>query len=371
MRIGIDFHSAERDGSGNCTYIRNLVENLIKIDRKNEYFLYVVNIGHPYYEKFKNIDNVHLCPTLTNNPFVRIPLLGLKTILDQIDVLHVQYIAPPIYAGKLVVTIHDVSFLHFPKCFRKFELYRQKILIPINIKRSDKIITVSDYSKKDIINKYNIKEDKVVVTYNGVNPIFKHLDNSFEKKKVLEKYGIKKEFILFVGRVDARKNVPALIKAFLALKKEKNIPHQLVIVGKKDFLPNYIQKEIETSICNADIIFSGYLSEEDLLLFYNLASVFVYPSLYEGFGLPCLEAMACGCPVVSSNISSIPEIVGDAGLLVNPFSIDEIMNSIYKIISDSELRDKLRDKGLKQAVQFNWESTALRTLEFYKSVSRG
>lgn len=366
MKIGIDFHSAEREGSGNCTYIRNLVESLIKIDHENEYFLYVINIKYPYHERFKKIENVHLCLTKSNNPFVRILMLGMRTFIDKIDVLHVQYIAPPFHRGKLIVTIHDISFLHFPGCFRKFERFRQRILVPINIKKADKILTVSKYSREDIIKSYNVLPQTIEVTYNGVKPIFKPLENLEKRDEALKHYGISGKFIFFVGRIDARKNISSLIKAFMLLKQKEQIPQQLVISGKEDFLSKQIREEIKISQYRKDIIFTGYLQENYLPLFYNLADVFVYPSLYEGFGFPCLEAMSCGCPLVSSNISSIPEIVNGAGLLINPLDTEELAIAIYRVISNPGLREELKEKGLKQAKQFNWDNTAQKTLEVYK-----
>ena len=370
MRIGIDFHSAEKEGSGNCTYIRNLVESLIRIDYENEYFLYVTNIKYSYYERFKKIENVHLCLTKSNNPFARILMLGMRTFIDKIDVLHVQYIAPPFHKGKLIVTIHDISFLHFPECFRRLERFRQKVLIPINIRKADKILTVSKYSREDIIKSYNVIPQTIEVTYDGVKPIFKHLENLGGENKVLKHYGISGKFIFFLGRIDARKNISSLIKAFMLLKQRNQIPYQLVISGKEDFLPRQIREEIKISQYKKDIIFTGYLLENYLPLFYNLADVFVYPSLYEGFGLPCLEAMSCGCPVVSSNISSIPEIVNGAGLLINPLDTEELAIAIHRVISNPKLREELKEKGLKQAKQFSWDNTAQKTLEVYKKVLR-
>jgi len=368
MRIGIDFHSAEREGSGNCTYIRNLVEALLKIDHDNEYFLYVTNISYPYYEKLKRIQNVHLCLIRSNNPFLRILLLGLKTLIDKIDVLHVQYIAPLLHRGKLVVTIHDISFLHFPECFRKFEQFYLKILIPINIKKADKILTVSKYSRKDIIRNYNTPPKKVIVTYDAVKPIFKPLKDLKKGNEILKYYGISNKFIFYVGRIDQRKNIPGLIKAFMWLKKTRKIPHELVIAGKRDFLPPQTQKVIEFSQNRKDIVFTGYLSEDHLCSLYSLADVFVYPSLYEGFGLPCLEAMACGCPVVSSNVSSLPEIVDSVGLLVDPLDVKKLAIAIHKVISNHALKKELRDKGLKRSKLFSWVRTASKTLAVYKSV---
>ena len=370
MRIGIDFHSAAREGSGNCTYIRNLVENLIRIDKENEYYLYILDIQYPYYNKFKNIENVKLRLLPIKNPLLRIPLLGLKTYVDKIDILHVQYVAPPFYSGKLVVMIHDIGFVHYPECFRRHEYIRQKLLIPINIKKADIVLTDSISSKADIVNIYNPEEAKVKVIYHGVTSEYTTLADLKNAKGILTGfYEIESNFILFVGRIDARKNIGSLINAFLFLKEKENISHKLVIAGKKDFLPDRLLRELKNSEYDNDIIFTGYIQDEHLPLLYNLADVFVYPSLYEGFGLPCLEAMACGCPVVASNISSIPEVIGDAGMLIDPANVQEMASAIYEIISKKELKEDLRNKGLLRATQFSWENTAKKTLEVYYSIT--
>lgn len=366
MRVGIDFHSAEREGTGNCTYIRNLVEALLKIDRENEYFLYITDENYSYYERFKQIENVHLRLVRFKNPFIRILLLGIKTFIDEIDVLHVQYIAPPVHRGKLILTIHDVSFLHFPKCFRKFERIRLKFLIPLDIKRAFKILTISNHSKKDISTSYEILSDKIEITSLAAKDIFRPLTDLKSKKRILENFGIRNKFIFYLGRIDERKNITMLLKAFVLLKQVKNISHQLVIAGKEDFLPEKTRADIKSSSYFKDIIFTDYLSEKYIPIFYNLAEVFAYPSLYEGFGLPCLEAMSCGCPVVAANTSSIPEVVDGAGILVAPNNYEELAWAIYKIISDPITREEFRRKSLKRVSLFSWSKTAEKTLEIYE-----
>jgi len=369
MRIGIDFHSAEREGSGNCTYIRNLVEALLAIDQKNEYFLYVIDGSYPYYERFEKISNAVLCLTKPHNPFLRIPLLGMRTFIDGIDLLHVQYIAPPFHKGKSVVTIHDISFLHLPECFKPFECYRLKILLPMNIRNADKIVTGSHHSKQDIVGHYNIGTENIEVINHGASRIFRRMEYSEEDKTSLNQYGISDRFILFVGRRNSRKNIASLIRSFLILKERNKIPHKLVIVGIEDFSPEVIPEDVETVSCRQDIVFTGYLPEHQLIMAYNLAELFVYPSLYEGFGLPCLEAMSCGCPVVTGDISSLPEVVGNAGLLTDTQNEEELANTIYRVIADSQLREGLRERGLKQASMFTWESVARKTLAVYQGVA--
>jgi len=366
MRIGIDFHSAEKEGSGNCTYIRNLVEALVELQQENEYFLYVNNIRYPYYARFNKYKHVHFRQIGIRNPFIRIPILGIMTFFDKIDVLHVQYIAPPVHRGKLVVMIHDLAFIHFDYCFSKFERIRSKILIPFNARIADKILTVSDYSKQDIVKTLKIPAEKIVVTYDAVDGTFKQYSDMKQISSMLSSYGINDKYILSVGRLDPRKNLARLIEAFVKLKKEKSIPHKLVIAGKKDYLSSTIEKLIQNEKNN--IIPTNYIPSESLPFFYCGADVFVYPTLFEGFGLPCLEAMSCGCPVVSSKTSSIPEVVGQAGILVDPYSVNEIADAIYKVISYMSIRSEMKRKGLLKALEFNWKETAMKTLETYKTL---
>lgn len=369
MRIGIDFHAAERDGSGNCTYIRNLVESLLKVDTASEYFLYVADRAHPYYERFSNIPNAMIRETgMAKIPFLRIPLLGLQTFIDKIDVLHSQYIAPPVHSGKSVVIVHDLAFLHFPECFHGFERYRSTWLIPRNARRADAVLTVSQYSKDDIVARCRVPADKVTVTYNGRDTRFAPVPDDVAAA-VLKKYGLTGPYILAVGRLDPRKNLLRLIEAFNMIKKAGSVVHKLVIIGK----PDYRSHEIERALAayRSDIVMAGYVPNDELAAFYSAASVFVYPTIFEGFGLPCLESMSCGCPVISSRTSSIPEVVGDAAILIDPCQVPEIAAAIRKVLSDAQLAATLKRKGMEQAKKFDWETTALRTLAVYEKAYAG
>ncbi len=363
MRLGIDFHLAEREGTGNCTYMRNLVESLVKMDTTHEYFLYVTDSGYPYFRVFDGYKRVHLRPMGVKSPLLRIPLLGLMTFRDRIDILHANYYGPPLFRGKLILTVHDLSFISIPECFTTFERVKDEVLIPRNIRKASKVLTVSEYSKMDIIKNYHIDPDHVEVGYNGANPIFVPVEDREAALSVVRGYGVTGEFILYVGRLNKRKNLVSLVKAFTMLKETRNIPHQLVVCGIRDFLPQDEVDAINSSPYKGDIIFTGYLPEEHLPLFYGIAHAFVYPSLYEGFGLPCLEAMRCGCPVVSSNLTSLPEVVGDSGILVNPLDVNELAEAVWRVISNPELRSEMVRKGLERAKLFTWENTAKKMLE--------
>ena len=363
LKIGIDFHLAEREGTGNCTYMRNLVESLVRLAPDKEFYLYITEPDNPYYRIFAGKKNVTLRHIGIKSPIGRMFLMGKKTFEDNIDVLHVNYYGPPIHRGKLIVTIHDLSYHHIPECFSIFERVKDELLIPVFARKADWILTVSEYSRRDIADSYQISMEKIAVGYNGASPIFKPVSDKERAAAMIGGYGATMPYILYIGRLNRRKNLHVLVEAFNMAKSEKSIPHRLVIVGKKDFLPQEELTIISSSPFNADIVFTGYIKDEHLPMLYSLADVFVYPSLFEGFGLPCLEAMSCGCPVVTSNTTSLPEVVGDAGILINPTSSAEIAEVMLDIILDPQKSGMLKEKGLIRAAKFTWDKTALKFLE--------
>ena len=367
MKIGIDAHAAETDGSGNCTYIRNLLKSLSEIDNQNEYVLYVTDLHYPFYQDFHSCENFKIKQLALKNPLIRIPLLlAWETLKDSLDILHVQYIAPLFHKGILVATIHDLGFLHFPDSFSKSEVLRSKTLVRLTAKRSGKIITGSHFSKNDIAESYKINPLKVEVIPLGVSTTFKPESDPAKAQKILDKYRVQKPYFLCVGRLNPRKNLISLVKAFAMIKKEKSIPHKLVIVGKEDFATRKIIQSIKAADSSSDVLLTGYVEDRDLSSLYNGADVFVYPSLFEGVGLPVLEAMSCGVPVIASDSSSLTEIVGDAGLLVNPLDPKEIGDAIFKIISNQDLKKKYAARGISRAREYSWLSTAQQTLNIYK-----
>jgi len=368
MRIGIDFHAAQREGTGNCTYIRCLVEALLQIDQDNEYYLYITDSTFAYYQRFRGKKNVVLRTLPADHPALRIGFLGLRIFLDRIDLLHVQYVAPPFFGGKLIVTLHDISYLRYPQCFRKPELLYLRWLVPSALKRASRIVTISEFSRQEIINNYRVSPERVDLTHLGAQPLLRPSPDAQAKDLLSKRYGISGPYMLFVGRLDARKNLSSLIQAFDILKQKKKIAHQLVIVGKKVFLPSSFGEVLTRLSSKEQVILTGCVPSSFLPALYSLADVFIYPSLYEGFGLPCLEAMACGCPVIASNVSSFPEILGQAAILVNPYDVAEISEAMFKVISDIKLREQMKIKGLEKARQFNWEDTARKTLKIYKEI---
>lgn len=258
-----------------------------------------------------------------------------------------------------VMSIMDLSYIHFPEMFRKRDLWQLQLWTARSVKKAKKIFTISQFSKNAIINHYRLKPEKVVVAYPG----FKMAKS--KKKTNLKKYGVEGDFLLYVGTLQPRKNLDKLIEAFSQLE---NRSLKLVIVGKKGWLYEEIFKKVKQLGLEKRVIFTGYVPDEDLPVFYQKAQCFVLVSLYEGFGLPVLEAMAHGCPVVASNVSSLPEVVGDAGVLVDPNEVEEITQGIEKAMKE---RKELVEKGYQQAKKFSWEKTARETLKIIKEVAHG
>lgn len=368
MKIGIDGHAAEQDGSGNCTYIRGLLQALLALDRENDYILYINDKNHRFYKELAPAARVKLRPLGARNPLIRIPLsLGRATYADRLDVLHVQYIAPPWHRGKLVATIHDLGFLHLPKTFPFFFVWRSKMLVRRTAQRAEKIIVGSEFSKVDLVAKYGIAADKIAVIQYGVSSRFGELQSPEKTQQVLQKYRVQRPYILSVGRLNPRKNLLSLVAAFGRLKAENRIPHKLVVVGKADYQAARAEAALRGTE-GRDIVLAGYVPDEDLPPLYQAAEVFVYPSLFEGGGLPILEAMAAGTPVIAAKTSAIPETVGEAGILVDPLNVDELARELLRLSLDRNARSDLRRKGLVRAAAFSWQTTAERTLEIYRAL---
>ena len=371
MRIGIDAHAAEADGTGNATYIRGLVRGLLSVASGHELFLYATDRRHPFYRTIEarsaRFALRELRPKL---PLVRIPLaLALAAARDALDILHVQYIAPPVHRGRLVATIHDLGFLRVPSTFSRAFVRRSTVLVRRTARRARRVLTGSEFSRRDLIAEYGLDPGKVAVIPYGVGPEFLAAPDAPEEDaaRVLGRLGIEKPFILSVGRLNPRKNLPALALAFGRMKKETGLPHRLVIAGAED----YRTRQTLAAVAGAapDIVVAGLVADADLPLLYREAEIFVYPSLFEGGGLPVLEAMAAGAPVVASRTSSIPEMAGGAGVLVDPESVDDIAGALVRLSKDPELRGELREKGRARARAMTWEAAARATLRAYEEAA--
>ena len=361
MIIAIDGHMIGDNSGGNESYYRNMLISMEVLPSDKVILILKEGVEFPEVEeKFEII-------RFRSNGFLRY-LYELNSICRKynVDVLHTQYFIPFFRRCKVVCTIHDICFEHYKNIFTKKEYIIQKLLIPYSAKKSDHIITVSNHAKNDIMQMYGIEEKKITVTYNAVSNQFTKLEKSNHeiKETFQRKYNLSGEFILSVGNLQPRKNIPRLIKSFALWKNETNSNMKLVIVGKKAWMYDEIL-EVASGYSN-DIIFTGYVEEIELIYLYNLASFFVYPSIYEGFGIPPLEAMACGTPVAVSNTSALPEVVGDAGIYFNPFNISDIKEKLSLLSNNPNLREKYSEKGINRAKKFDWKTSSGKLYQVYK-----
>ena len=249
---------------------------------------------------------------------LRVPLaLPAQVIRDDVDVLHVTYIAPPVISAAVVATVHDVSYLELPEAFSLRDRLVLGLLVPRTLRRAEAIITISEHSRQAIAHHYGTPEKKIVVVYPSVSPVFRPLAAA-AARRVTGRYGLTGPYILAVGNLQPRKNVPRLIRAFAALRRTGAYTGHLALVGKDAGQESQISAEARRLGLRQEVIFTGYVPQDDLVALYSCADMFVYPSLYEGFGLPPLEAMACGCPVVASDTSALPEVAADGAYSLIP-----------------------------------------------------
>src|SRR5215510_7215167 len=372
MHIGIDAHAIGARQGGNETYISNLIKSLAEIDGENLYTIYLADAGaaaqwrESFTTRYKNF-SIRLLPPPT--PLVRVPVyLTYELFRRPVDVLHVQYTAPPFCRIPVVVMIHDLAFERMPETFTRRGSFQLKLTVRWTAKKAVKVATVSEYSRQDLLDIYKLPPEKVVVTYNGVESSFTPqplVPN--EAEEVRRRFGVSRDFLLAVGSLQPRKNLVRLIRAYARLRSERqDFSPQLVIVGRKLWLAHEIFDEVIRQCWADDVILTGYVADEDLPALYRAARAFVYPSLFEGFGLPPLEAMACGTLVVTSDVSSLPEITGDAALLIDPNDERALANALIEVVNNDRLRAELREKGIAQAKKFTWRDAAEKTLRLYQ-----
>lgn len=372
MHIAIDAHSVGAQLGGNESYATNLIEALAEIDQTNRYTLYVTK--PVALERFNNRwPNFQVKQTLPHTPLLRIPLtLSRELRRHPVDILHVQYTAPPFAPCPVVTTIHDLAFEHLPETFNRRSWMQLRLTVRRTARRAAHIITVSEYSRGDISRTYGIAPERITVTPEAAPAHFAPVTNETELRRIRESYGIQENYILSVGSIQPRKNLVRLIEAYSCLRgvhREVKLP-QLVLAGKRGWLDNETFRAAERSALGKDILFTGYVPEPDLVGLYSGAICFVYPSYFEGFGLPVVEAMQCGVPVITGDRTSLPEVVGDAGLLFDPFDTQALVDALTLVISDPAYRAGLRAKGLVRAKHFNWRTTAQLTLGAYQRAAK-
>jgi glycosyltransferase involved in cell wall biosynthesis len=367
MRVGIDAHCLGQKKTGNETYTYTLIKYLSGMQRNGvEYTVYLGGELADQDGLFSNgsFRSKQIWPL---NPFIRIPIgFAIQSRVEQLDVFHAQYLLPYGLKCRTVLTVHDVLYERYPQYFTKMDTYRHKIEVPRSCRRADHIITVSESSKRDLVDFYGLDPDQITVTYPGPDSSYRPIEKCEAKKRLTDKYGIEGDFILYVGAIQPRKNIPRLLSAFAHLKRARNLPHKLLLVGPKAWLSSEAFRALENNESRKDIRVTGYVPQEDLPYFYNSADLFVYASMCEGFGLPVVEAMACGTPTITSRGSSLEEIAGGAAVLVDPSSSEDIAHAIEEGLQDSALQAQLRESGLSRSRMFSCQKMAVQTKAIYE-----
>ncbi len=377
MKIGFDISALSLPRSGVGQYQVNLLKALLSADKENEYLLYGFNFRNR--ERFKQLRfgavrfELKISPVpqrLITGWWLSFPFPSLERVVGECDLYHVSELAiPPVKKAKRVAFVHDLTTFLYPQYHVRSNRFLHNRRFK-HLNSVDAILTNSEYTKKDITEHLGINPEKIHVTYLGADSAFRPMPKQ-EMKHLLEPFKLNKPYILFVGTLEPRKNIKNLIRAFNRLKLKRKIPHQLVLAGQDGWLCDEIYQEINNSPARADILRLGYVSDEDVPKLMNGADCFVYPSYYEGFGLPVLEAMQCGTPVITSNRSSLPEVGGEACFYIEPESIESISEALYKVLSQDSLRKTMRVSGIEQAKLFSWEKCAEVTLSVYKSILSG
>jgi glycosyltransferase involved in cell wall biosynthesis len=377
MRIGIDARTLSGRFTGDRTYWRGLIQGLAAVDTENEYFLYIKSDieGEP-----PQVGSNFTWRTVSKPAH---DALWMQTAFpkalraDRIDVAHTQYNTPLFGAPcPMVTTVHDVTFALFPEHFLPKDRFILNRFVPASMRRSARVIAVSESTRRDILRQYkhHVTPEKVVTTLLAADSRFAPPDRQESAREAANnKYELRGlPYILSVGVMQPRKNLPLLLDAFALMKLGPLAPpHLLVIAGKRGWKNEELDEQLAKLPAEVvdQIVFTGYVPDEDLPMLYGGADAFCYPSMYEGFGLPPLEAMACGCPVLCSRISSLPEVVGDAGLLLPSNDSDAWATALEKLLGQPNVRARWSARGLERAGEFSWEKTARETLAVYRAAA--
>jgi len=371
LRIAIDAHSIGTRLGGNESYAANLIEALAQIDSVNHYTLYVTTAEaiDRYRQRWPNF---LVRSTRPHTPLIRIPLiLSAELRKNPVDVLHVQFTAPPFCPCPFVVSVHDLSFEHLPQTFHRRSRTQLRLTVRHSVRRAARVLTLSEHTRNDVIETYGIAGPMIEVIPIAASPKFQPVRDDKELQRVRHTYRITSDYILSVGSIQPRKNLVRLVRSYTLLRDKlgaDKLP-KLVFVGKRAWLYDETLRALEDASLGDSVILTGYVPESDLPALYSGATCFVYPSIFEGFGLPPLEAMQCGTPVIIGNRTSLPEVVGDAAFAVDPFDVNAIAGAIEQILNKPALRDELRVRGLERAKMFDWHETARRTLRVYEQVA--
>jgi glycosyltransferase involved in cell wall biosynthesis len=366
MRFAVDAHAIGCNLTGNEVYVRNLLDSFAALDDSAEFIAYysVDEAGRWLPERFGK-------RRVARNPFLRLGYdLSRKLSQDRPDLVHVQYTAPLFCPAPVVVSVHDVSFEEHPEFFPPLRARQLQWTVRRTVRRAARILTGSEFSRQAIARHYAVNGENVVVIPDAASPLFRPLSRGAAAAAVLSRFGIPAPFILTVGDLQPRKNQLGLIRAYAEMVRARpQLPHRLVLAGQETWFGPRVHRAAESSGVAERIHFTGFVTDEELLQLYSASELFVFPSFYEGFGLPLLEAMACGRAVACSRTSALAEVVDAAAILFDPHARDEMVRAMLDLLLDAELRGRMERIGLQRAAQFSWRQTAQKTLDVYYEVA--
>lgn len=374
MRIGIDVTSAITQGGGIGRYTRELVWALTALDTGNEYRLFSAKQPPtlPVPDPIPSAPYIHYHQAPLDERWLyrlwyrlRLPL-PVQLVTGQLDLFHSpDFVLPPVSGGiPTLLTVHDLSFVHSPETFPAQLVSYLNRVVPWSVGRATHILADSLATKQDLIDVWQVPTEKITVVYCGVNPMFRPITDLDQLTAVRQKYHIgKKNYVFCVGTVQPRKNYQMLIRAFRPVADQ--YPHNLIIAGGKGWLYDEMMAEVDRQGLNGRVHFIGFVDDVDLPALYSGADLFAMPSIYEGFGLPLLEAMACGVPVLSSNASSLPEVVGETAVQLSPHDQQAWSQTLLDLLANPNVRDDMATEGSLQARQFTWEQSASQLLQIY------
>lgn len=363
MNILIDAHMIGKQEGGNETYIAGLLHGFSKMQLSG-----ILPIYNSHYRPKESANKLPLLKVKSENSFQRL-FVEIPTLCREFSasLLHVTYNAPLHFSCPFVVSVHDVIFHRYPQYFAPRVRFLLSTLMPLSMYRARAVITISEASKRDIIDHYPFVKNKIVSVPLAPGPL---VDTEPDMQSAIKITG-GRNFVLAVGTVQPRKNIKRLIEAYIQARMQNLVEAALVIVGASAWQGTEIQNIAQGSPYQQDIIFAGYLDDSIVSALYRTCSVFIYPSLYEGFGLPVVEAMHCGAPVITSNCSSLPEVGGDAAYYIDPYSVEEITLALQTVLNNDELRADLITRGHVQAKKFSWQYTAAETYKVYQRALQG
>lgn len=368
MRVGISAYllhgGADYRSAGVSVYTRQLLSALPRAAPEHRYLAYVGSDA----PTIAGVDRIE-APVATQNPLVRIPweqaALPFRATLDHVDVLHgTVNVIPWLAPVPTVVTVHDLAFMRYPERFPPAKARYLRTAVQLSARRATQIITVSEHTRQDLIEFFRVQEERVTVIHSGVDARFHPGDADAAARVRGEKTGGRR-FVLYVGTLEPRKNLDVLIRAFAAAKRTGGSNRALVLVGARGWMDSHLFALVNELDLGEHVVFAGYVPSDELPGWYNAADLFAYPSAYEGFGLPLLEAMACGVPAITTASSALAEVAGDACITVEPGSEEALRVALMQVLSDEGLRSAMRAAGLQRASAFSWEQAARATADVY------